>query len=151
MHILYASCVALDGGAVLLRGPSGAGKSDLALRLIALGGRLVSDDRTLLEREGDRLIARAPERIRGLLEIRGLGPVPVLPAPPTPAALILDLVPLAELPRLPEPTFESFSGLDLPVLPVEAFSASAALKVRYALGRAMAGLVFTPAEAAGMA
>jgi HPr kinase/phosphorylase len=151
MHILYASCVALDGGAVLLRGPSGAGKSDLALRLMALGGRLVADDRTLLTRAGDQVIASAPERLRGLIEIRGLGPVPVLPAPPTPLALILDLVPLSAVPRLPEPTYESLLGLDIPVLLAEAFSASAALKVRYALGRAMTGLLFQPAEIRGTA
>jgi len=151
MHILYASCVALDGGAVLLRGPSGAGKSDLALRLMALGGRLVADDRTLLTREGGQVVASAPERLRGLIEIRSLGPVPVLPAPPTPLALILDLVPLSELPRLPEPAHETLLGLDIPRLQGEAFSAAAALKVRYALGRAMAGLLFQPAEILGMA
>ena len=42
--LVYGSCVAIDGAAVLLRGPSGSGKSDLALRLIDDGAELVADD-----------------------------------------------------------------------------------------------------------
>ena len=41
---LHASCVAINGRAVLIEGRSGSGKSDLALRLIDQGGVLVSDD-----------------------------------------------------------------------------------------------------------
>ncbi len=147
MHILYASCVALDGIAVLLRGPSGAGKSDLALRLLALGGQLVADDQTMLTPQAGQLIASAPPRLLGLLEIRGLGPVPVPPAPPTPLALVVDLVPLAEVPRLPEPAYEHWFGIAVPRLAAEAFSAAAPLKLRYALERARAGRLFQPAEA----
>ncbi|MDA3887407.1 MAG: serine kinase, partial [Allgaiera sp.] len=58
--ILHASCVALDGRGVLILGPSGAGKSGLALQLMALGARLVADDRTRLNPRAGRLIARAP-------------------------------------------------------------------------------------------
>ena len=58
---------------MLLRGPSGAGKSDLALRLIEAGARLIADDQTELAREGKTVIARAPARIAGLIEARGLG------------------------------------------------------------------------------
>ena len=70
---LHASTVALDGRAVLICGPSGSGKSDLALRLIDRGFRLVSDDQTIVRKEGSKLIASAPPTIHGKLEIRGLG------------------------------------------------------------------------------
>jgi len=61
------------GAGVLLVGGSGAGKSDLALRLIAMGARLVADDRTDLFVARGRLFARAPKRIAGLIEVRGVG------------------------------------------------------------------------------
>ena len=59
----HASTVAVDGRAVLISGPSGSGKSDLALRLLDRGFTLVSDDQTIVRREGNRLIASAPPTI----------------------------------------------------------------------------------------
>ncbi|WP_300300340.1 HPr kinase/phosphorylase [Ferrovibrio sp.] len=144
---LHASCVAIAGEAVLLRGPSGAGKSDLALRLIEAGARLVADDQTMLTRKHGRLVAAAPETIHGLIEIRGLGPVAMIPAPPTPVALLIDLVAFTDVPRLPEPYFETLLDIALPVLRLDAFTASAAIKVKWALARAAAGRLFEPAEA----
>ena len=70
---IHASCVAIGARGVLLLGPSGSGKSDLALRLIDGGARLVADDRTILFLVKGALHARAPESIKGLLEIRGVG------------------------------------------------------------------------------
>lgn len=72
-EIVHASAVAIGAGAVLIRGASGAGKSGLALRLIALGGELVADDRVILTRRDGRVLARAPASIRGLIEARGVG------------------------------------------------------------------------------
>jgi HPr kinase/phosphorylase len=148
MLTVHATCVAIAGEAVLLRGSSGAGKSDLAFRLIdAAGAMLVSDDRTRLQRQGTRLIASAPDSIRGLLEIRGLGPVRVPAAIPTPVALIVELVPQAEVPRLPDPQYESILDIVLPRLALHAFEASAAAKVAWALARAATGRLFIPDEA----
>ncbi|WP_447412354.1 HPr kinase/phosphorylase, partial [Clostridium perfringens] len=65
--------IAIDGQAVLLEGASGVGKSDLALRLIDRGATLISDDYTLLVRSAGSLVARAPDTIRGRIEVRGLG------------------------------------------------------------------------------
>ena len=78
---IHASCVAIGGRGVLLLGKSGVGKSDLALRLIAEGARLVADDRTILFAIRGALHAKAPETIKGLLEIRGVGIV-AFPARP---------------------------------------------------------------------
>lgn len=70
---VHASCVAIGSRGVLLLGPSGSGKSDLALQLIDNGARLVADDRTILFVSKGALHARAPNSIKGLLEIRGVG------------------------------------------------------------------------------
>jgi len=57
----------------LIVGASGSGKSGLALDLMALGATLVSDDRVILSRAGDALVASAPPAIAGLIEARGIG------------------------------------------------------------------------------
>lgn len=49
---LHGSAVEIDGRAILIGGPSGAGKSTLAAALIARGGRLISDDLSLLAPTG---------------------------------------------------------------------------------------------------
>jgi HPr kinase/phosphorylase len=99
--ILHASCVALEGRGLLILGPSGAGKSGLALRLMALGARLVADDRTEITREGDVLIARCPTAISGLIEARGVG---ILRADPLAQATLVLAVDLgqSETDRLPQ-------------------------------------------------
>src|SRR5260221_10017200 len=77
---------------VLLLGPSGAGKSDLALRLIAEGAELVSDDRVELFVHRRRLYARPPKRLAGLLEIRGIGIVEIPYAEKVRIDLVAELV-----------------------------------------------------------
>ena len=74
---IHASTVAIGSRAVLITGPSGCGKSDLALRLLDRGFELVSDDQTIVKRDGDRLVATAPPNIAGKLEVRGIGIVEV--------------------------------------------------------------------------
>ena len=59
----------------MITGPSGSGKSDLTLRLLDRGFVLVSDDQTIVKRDGDRLFASPPPTIAGKLDIRGIGVV----------------------------------------------------------------------------
>lgn len=72
-EILHASCVAIGDAAVLILGPAGSGKSALALRLLALGGRLVADDRTMVSRRQNHLFATCPPALAGMIEARGVG------------------------------------------------------------------------------
>ena len=111
MTNIHASCVALanagrafganprDG--VLLLGGSGAGKSDLALRLIAQGATLVADDRIELFVRDDALWVRAPAKLAGLIEVRGLGIVALPHAAEARVALVIRLVAPDAVPRLP--------------------------------------------------
>ena len=131
---IHASTVASDGRAVLIAGPSGSGKSDLALRLLDRGFTLVSDDQTIVRREGDRLVASAPPTIKGKLEIRGIGIVEMDTVDDIPVALFVELT--SEIMRLPDDRRERpVLGVNLPLVSVDAITASAASKVALALDR----------------
>ena len=131
---LHASTVATEGRAVLISGPSGAGKSDLALRLLDRGFTLVSDDQTTIRREGDRLIASAPPNIAGKLEIRGIGIVEVDTLRDVPVALLVELT--SEIQRLPDDSRERpLLGVRIPLISIDAMTASAPSKVALALDR----------------
>ena len=129
---MHATAVAIEGTAILLRGPSGAGKSDLALRLINEGARLVADDQAELRRTEDQIVVSAPATIAGLIEVRGIGIVQVVPVAMAPLALLVDLVPSAEIERLPKARFEEILGLPVPLIALAPFEASAAAKLRFA-------------------
>jgi HPr kinase/phosphorylase len=62
---------------IVLMGESGSGKSRLALSLLYEGARLVADDVVDLSLGTNGLIGRSPDRLRGLIEIRGVGIVDV--------------------------------------------------------------------------
>jgi serine kinase of HPr protein (carbohydrate metabolism regulator) len=131
---VHASTVAAEGRAVLITGPSGSGKSDLTLRLLDRGFTLVSDDQTIVQRTGDRLIATAPANISGKLEIRGVGIVDMDTVKDVPVALLVELT--SEIQRLPDDRRERpVLGVNLPLVTVDALTASAASKVALALDR----------------
>lgn len=115
---------------VLIEGPSGAGKSDLALRALDQGFRLVADDRVLVWASGGRLYGRAPDTLRGLIEVRGVDILAIEPVPFCEIGLLARLQPPD---RLPEFTTEAILGIEIPLVAVAPFETSAPAK----LGRAM--------------
>lgn len=131
---LHASTVALNGHAVIISGPSGSGKSDLTLRLLDHGFILVSDDRTIVHRDGDRLVASAPATIKGKLEVRGIGIVDVNSVDDIPVGLVVELTNTIQ--RMPDDGQERLIlGVHIPLINVDAMTASAPSKVAMALDR----------------
>jgi serine kinase of HPr protein (carbohydrate metabolism regulator) len=131
---VHASTVATDGRAVVILGPSGSGKSDLALRLLDRGFTLVSDDQTVVKKDGERLVASAPPNIAGKLEIRGIGIVDMETVANIPVALLVELT--SEIQRLPDESRERpLLGVKLPLISIDAMTASAPSKVALALDR----------------
>ncbi len=112
---VHASCIALDGKAVLIRGASGSGKSGLGLELMALGANLLADDRVILTRVGNAIIASCPPALNGMIEARGIGILNATPCPPCPVVLIVDLD-KPEQERLPPRRSENLLGCRLPLL-----------------------------------
>ncbi len=127
---LVACRVAGRWTGVLIEGPSGSGKSDLALRALEHGFRLVADDRVLLWTCEGRLFGRAPDTLRGLMEIRALGILPVDFLPYCEITLVARLQP-AE--RMPEFATEEILNIPTQLLDVAAFEESAPAKLRRAL------------------
>lgn len=145
-ELVHGTCVALGRTAALLRGPSGSGKSDLALRFLFLARRgpaaleapiLVADDQVHVFRDGARLLASPPESIRGKIEVRGVGIVEVKSLAEAHLALVVDLVPASEVERLPEgDATVRLLGVDVPLVRLSPWEASAPIKLAIALARA---------------
>lgn len=71
---MHGVLVEVYGEGVLLLGESGVGKSETALEIIKRGHRLIADDLVEIRRVSDTtLLGRAPDIIRYLIEIRGVG------------------------------------------------------------------------------
>lgn len=110
--ILHASCVAVQDKGVLILGASGAGKSSLALQLMAVGAKLVADDRTEITVKNGVAIARSPQPIRGLIEARGIGILRVSALSQAKLSLVVDLDQI-ETDRLPPRRHVSIASIQI--------------------------------------
>jgi HPr kinase/phosphorylase len=73
-EILHGDLLDIFAIGVLILGDSGSGKSECALELVHRGHRLVADDVVEIYRvRNEDLVGQAPEEVRGLMEVRGLG------------------------------------------------------------------------------
>ncbi|GAC41187.1 HPr(Ser) kinase/phosphatase [Paenibacillus popilliae] len=76
---IHGVLVDVYGVGMLITGGSGIGKSETALELVKRGHRLVADDAVEIRQTSDnQLHGSAPELIRHLLEIRGIGIINVM-------------------------------------------------------------------------
>jgi serine kinase of HPr protein (carbohydrate metabolism regulator) len=122
---VHATAVLVGARALLIRGPAGSGKSLLALKLIEAAqaqvlrfARLVADDRVRLEPRHGRLLARVPDELAGLIEVRGVGIRRMAYEPVAVVGSVVDLA-AADAQRLPDDPMQiEIAGLPLPRLAV---------------------------------
>ena len=75
---LHGVLIDISGVGVLITGDSGVGKSETALELVRRGHRLVADDRVeVYARDEQTLVGTAPQILKHLMEIRGIGIIDV--------------------------------------------------------------------------
>ena len=75
---LHGVLVDISGVGVLITGDSGVGKSETALELVRRGHRLIADDRVeVYARDEQTLVGTAPQILKHLMEIRGIGIIDV--------------------------------------------------------------------------
>ena len=119
---LHATAIVTGSQGILIFGPSGAGKSSLAFQLIDSAraqGRFacfVSDDRVWLSVHNNKLIAEAPETIKGLAEVHFYGPTPVFHQSRAVIDRVVVLADATSAPRYREDTKEIIEGIALPAL-----------------------------------
>lgn len=76
---VHGVLVDIFGMGVLITGESGIGKSETALELIQRGHRLIADDRVeLYVMDERRVFGEAPEILKHLMEIRGIGVINIV-------------------------------------------------------------------------
>lgn len=152
-QLVNGTSIAVNGQGVLLIGKGGSGKSDLALRMIDGGDKLISDDVTELFSDSsfsgsDGVLMRypdqAPANLRGRLEVRGVGimPVPVVDRP-MPLILVAELVAPHVIERLPEPKLAKYGDFNVALVQLAPLEASATAKLRLAVAAA-AGHIMAP-------
>jgi HPr kinase/phosphorylase len=129
---IHATVVAIGRWGIAITGPSGSGKSDLALRLIDRGAKLVGDDYVVIVDDAHLPIAGAASNLSGKIEVRGIGIIPMDYLGQ--ATLRLCVVLGEDGERMPDPSAVcSVSGFAIPSLKLNAFNASAPIKVELAL------------------
>ena len=95
-NLIHGNAIAVGGRGFLILGASGSGKSGLALRMIALGAELISDDRVILERSVDTVLMSAPQTLVGKIEARFVG---ILNVPTRKNAVLHHVIDLDSGPR----------------------------------------------------
>ena len=132
---IHATMLEINGKAVLIKGKSGCGKSDLALRLLADKNiRLVADDVVSLLVENNKVYGKAPQNLRGLLEVRGVGVVKMPYVEKAAVDLVVNLVDNPEeIERMPKIAHENILGLEIERIDLYAKECSAPEKVKIKL------------------
>ena len=130
----HSTSVVIEDLGVLIRGKSGIGKSDLALRLIASGATLISDDLTICKKIGDYLYLYPHSETKGLLEVRDIGIMTVPYVENIKLTLVVELVE-EQFERIPRIMSRNILGMKFPKIKIFGKSSSAVAKIKIKLNQ----------------
>lgn len=135
---IHGTAIAVGRHGVLIRGRSGSGKSDLALRCLAVPigpfaaeqPLLVADDRVVAQAGPASVVMTAPPPLRGLLEVRGIGILPMPSVESADLVLVADITEAERIDRLPDDLAPArICEHDIPRMLIAPFEAAAPLKL----------------------
>lgn len=129
---LHGSMLAYAGAGCLLLGPSGSGKSRLLSETMALGAKMIADDRVVLSEQSGMPMGAAPPETAGILELRGFGLIRVTDYTPRHVLHLVIELDINATERLPEREKRRYLGHELPFLRVPAVpTTSGAVLLQY--------------------
>ena len=131
MHNIHASCVSWQSQGVLILGESGSGKSELCLRLITeFAAKLVADDRVELNVSHETIYAKAPNALKNMLEVRGVGILSVPAEEKSKISLVVKIIPASiAIERLPQEEYWTFNDVSVPLLTIHQNEIAAPAKI----------------------
>ena len=89
---IQATAISYKKQGILILGSSGIGKTSLALQLMEKGAVLIGDDVVELFLKNNKLYCKSKEKLKGYIEVRGLGLIGGLKvAKPTPVLCAIRL------------------------------------------------------------
>lgn len=129
---IHGTAIVVATTGLLFLGPSGIGKSSLAFSCLAaakplgLFSALVADDRVLISKRNDHVIAECPPSIAGLIEVRGTGILKIPYISPVLIHFAVLPVDLGTAERLPDEDeqIEVAEGISLPVIRISTTAAN---------------------------
>lgn len=112
---IQATAISYKKHALLIQGPAGVGKSSLALQLIERGAFLIGDDIVEVYLKNNNLYCTSKEKLKGIIEVRGLGLVAGLKVAKSAPVLCVIRLHEKNVERLPRPKTISFLDKKIPV------------------------------------
>ena len=112
---IQATAVSYQKYALLIQGPAGIGKTTLALQLMERGAALIGDDLVEVYLKNNTLYCKAKEKLKGIVEVRGIGLVSGLNVSKPVPVLCLVRLHKKNTERLPKQKWISLSNKKIPV------------------------------------
>ncbi len=128
---IHATTIEYKNKGIMIIGESNCGKSDLALRMIMQKkARLIADDQTEISVLNGKIIASCPQNIRNMIEVRGIGIVPIKAKKKTTVKLVIELVKDIKLiERMPQKEYFFFADASVEKILLYPFENSATDKI----------------------